>query len=144
MLVGAVRFPRVGGPAGPAVKCDRPRTLHRSNGTPMSRFGPGWWRNRPSPSPENTGIRIAPDSWLGISVAQFGSSAAGTMYLDTGGAFFRDETVFLSPRNHPETSGWISLGNKQGMAKMQYIFDLIWTQSCTRYLASMGQGEVEQ
>jgi len=37
----------------------------------------------------------------------------------------------------------ILLCNKQGMVKMQYLFDLIWTQSCTRYLASMGQQEVE-
>jgi hypothetical protein len=66
------------------------------------------------------------------------------MYFDTGGVFFRDETVFLGPRKHPETNGWISLGSKQGTAKMQFIFDLIWTQSCTRYLASMGQQEVQQ
>ena len=33
--------------------------------------------------------------------------------------------------------------NKQGMAKMQFFFDLIWTQSCSRYLASMGQQEAE-
>jgi len=30
------------------------------------------------------------------------------------------------------------------MAKMQFIFDLIWTQSCNRYLASMGQQEAQQ
>jgi hypothetical protein len=29
------------------------------------------------------------------------------------------------------------------MANMQFIFDLIWTQSCTRYLASMGQREAQ-
>jgi hypothetical protein len=33
--------------------------------------------------------------------------------------------------------------NKQGMAKMQFFFDLIWMQSCSRYLASMGQQEAE-
>jgi hypothetical protein len=47
--------------------------------------------------------------WQGISVAQFGSSAAGTMYFDTGGVFFQDETVFPSPRKHPETNSRISL-----------------------------------
>ena len=67
------------------------------------------------------------------------------MYLDTGGVFFRDETVFLGPRKHPETHGWISFGcSKQGMANMQFIFDLIWTQSCTRFLATMGQREQQQ
>jgi hypothetical protein len=58
----------------------------------------------------NTGIGIAPDNSLGISVAQFGSSAAGTMYFDTGGVFFRDETVFPTPRKRPETNGCISSG----------------------------------
>jgi len=27
---------------------------------------------------------------------------------------------------------------------MQFIFDLIWTQSCNRYLAAMGQRQSEQ
>ena len=37
---------------------------------------------------------IAARPVTGILVAKFGSSAAGTTYLDTVGAFFRDETVF--------------------------------------------------
>jgi hypothetical protein len=49
------------------------------------------------------GTDIATRSVTGISVAQFGSSAAGTMYFDTGGVFFRDETVFLNQRKRPET-----------------------------------------
>ena len=89
-------------------------------------------------------MRIAPDSSPGISVARFGSSAAGATYFNTGGVFFRDETIFPGPRKHPETNGCISSRrSKQGMANMQFIFDLIWTQSCTRYLASMGQREAQ-
>jgi len=51
----------------------------------------------------------------------------------------RGRNRFPDRRNHPETKGPASCCEQHGMAKMQFFFDLIWTQSCTRYLASMGQ-----
>jgi len=33
---------------------------------------------------------------------------------------------------------------KTGMANMQFILDLLWEQSCSRYLASLVQQEVQQ
>jgi len=33
---------------------------------------------------------------------------------------------------------------RQGTATMQFIFDLIWTQSRRRYLASIGKQEARQ
>lgn len=31
------------------------------------------------------------------------------------------------------------VANKQGRTVMQFIFNLIWQQSCSRYLAEIGQ-----
>ena len=117
-LVGPSNYRAAGGPAKPAGQSPRKRTRrsniqrHRNS----LQFSLTELERRLVEKPDRsyhftgkTGIGIAADSWLGISVAQFGSSAAGTMYFDTGGVFFRDETVFLSPRKHPETYGWISL-----------------------------------
>jgi hypothetical protein len=48
-----------------------------------------------------------------------------------------DETVLKQESEYP-------LFIRLGRPKMQFIFDLIWTQSCSKYLAAMGQLEGEQ
>jgi len=53
------------------------------------------------------------------------------------------ETVFLTDEIIPKHSAWHPVPNKQGMTKMQFFFDLIWAQSRSRYLASMGQQDAE-
>jgi hypothetical protein len=62
-------------------------------------------------------------------VAQFGSSAAGTMYFDTGGVFFRDETVFLNQRKRPETKLRASClqqtGDGQNAVHFRFYLDAI-------------------
>ena len=62
--------------------------------------------------------------------------------LNPTGAYW-DETVFLATRNDPETKGSASCPQQTGMAEMQFFLDLIWTQSCRRYLASVGKLEAE-
>jgi len=47
-----------------------------------------------------------------------------------------DETILKQRAGYPDL--------KQGDGKMQFIFDLIWTQSCSRYLAAMGKEEAQQ
>jgi hypothetical protein len=48
------------------------------------------------------------------------------------------ETILLIQRKHPETNrGLPSFQTQTGMAKMQFIFSLIWEQSCSKYLAAM-------
>ena len=66
------------------------------------------------------------------------------MYFDTGGVFFRDETVFLNQRNVLKQNSAHPVSNKQGMAKMQFIFDFIWMQSCENCLEAMCQQEAQQ
>ena len=56
----------------------------------------------------------------------------------------RDETVLRGDEAILKQRVRYPVRNKQGMAKMQFFFDLIWTQSCIRYLASMGQQEAQQ
>ena len=70
---------------------------------------------------------------------------AGTKRLNRGpsGSPPGDETVFLTNEIIPKQRARHPAPDKQGMANMQFFFDLIWTQSCSRYLASMGHQEAE-
>ena len=77
-------------------------------------------------------------------MAQFVTKAPPGMYFETGGVLFWDETVLPRRRNPPETKVRVSCSQLIGTAEMQFIFDLIWTQSYSRYLAAMGQPEGEQ
>jgi hypothetical protein len=76
-------------------------------------------------------------------VAQFATKRRPAIDFEPGGVFFWDETVFLSRRKHPETVGEVSSFPTNGGLVMQFIFELIWTQSRSRYLAAMGQPEAE-
>jgi hypothetical protein len=64
------------------------------------------------------------------------------MNFELGGAVFWDEAVFLSRRKHLETTARYRRANRRGLV-MQFILDLIWTQSRSKYLAAMGQPEAE-
>lgn len=49
-----------------------------------------------------------------------------------------DETVLK------QGSGYLVTNRKPGDGQMQFMLDLIWMQSCSRYLASMGKQEAQQ
>lgn len=49
-----------------------------------------------------------------------------------------DETVLKQGSGYPVSN------RQQGDGQMQFMLDLIWMQSCSRYLASMGKQEARQ
>ena len=55
-----------------------------------------------------------------------------------------DETIFLSDENILKQTAAYLVGNKTGTADMQFIFDLIWNQSRSKFLATIGEQEAEQ
>jgi hypothetical protein len=66
------------------------------------------------------------------------------MYFETGGVFIWDETVFSREENVLKQWASYPCLQRLGDGQMQYLFELIWTQSCSRYLASMGQQEAQR
>jgi len=55
-----------------------------------------------------------------------------------------DETIFPSDENILKQTAAYVVGNKTGTADMQFIFDLIWNQSRSRFLATIGEPEAGQ
>jgi len=55
-----------------------------------------------------------------------------------------DETIFRGDENILKQRAAYLVGNKTGTADMQFIFDLIWNQSRSRFLATIGEQETEQ
>jgi hypothetical protein len=55
-----------------------------------------------------------------------------------------DETIFRGDENILKQRAAYLVDNKTGTADMQFIFDLIWNQSRTRFLATIGEQETEQ
>jgi hypothetical protein len=55
-----------------------------------------------------------------------------------------DETIFPGDENILKQRTAYLVGSKTGTADMQFIFDLIWNQSRTRFLATIGEQETEQ
>jgi len=55
-----------------------------------------------------------------------------------------DETIFWGDENILKQRAAYLVGNKTGTAAMQFIFDLIWNQSRSRFLATIGEQETEQ
>jgi hypothetical protein len=53
-----------------------------------------------------------------------------------------DEVVFPTRRKRHETKACLSCCQRQGTV-MQFIFNLIWQQSCSKYLAEIGQDEAQ-
>jgi hypothetical protein len=55
-----------------------------------------------------------------------------------------DETIFRGDENILKQRAAYLVGNKTGTADMQFFFDLIWNQSRSRFLATIGEQETEQ
>ena len=55
-----------------------------------------------------------------------------------------DETIFLNNENVLKQRAAYLVGSKTGTADMQIIFDFIWNQSRSRFLATIGEQEVER
>jgi hypothetical protein len=55
-----------------------------------------------------------------------------------------DETIFRDDENILKQRAAYLVGNKTGTADMQFIFDLIWNQSRSKFLATIGEREAEQ
>jgi len=55
-----------------------------------------------------------------------------------------DETIFPSDENILKQTAAYVVANKTGTADMQFIFDLIWNQSRSRFLATIGEPEAGQ
>jgi hypothetical protein len=55
-----------------------------------------------------------------------------------------DETIFRGDENILKQRAAYLVGDRTGTADMQFIFDLIWNQSRTRFLATIGEQEAEQ
>ena len=55
-----------------------------------------------------------------------------------------DETIFRGDENILKQRAAYLVGSKTGTADMQFIFDLIWNQSRSRFLATIGEQETEQ
>jgi hypothetical protein len=54
------------------------------------------------------------------------------------------ETIFPNDENVLKQSAAYLVGNKTGTVVMQIIFDFIWNQSRNRFLATIGEQEVER
>jgi hypothetical protein len=52
-----------------------------------------------------------------------------------------DETIFRSRRKRSETKGRVFGCQRNRIAAMQFIFELIWNRSRSRFLAAMGEPE---
>jgi len=55
-----------------------------------------------------------------------------------------DETIVRGDENIRKQRAAYLVGNKTGTADMQFFFDLIWNQSRSRFLATIGEQETEQ
>jgi hypothetical protein len=79
---------------------------------------------------------------LGFEWPSLGLKRRPEMDFEPGGVIFGTKPFSSADENILKQGGGIVLPNKRGMI-MQFIFELIWTQSRSRYLAAMGQPEAE-
>jgi hypothetical protein len=75
-------------------------------------------------------------------VAQFATSAARQWISNRAAYFFGTKPFSSADENILKHRLGIVTSSKWGLV-MQFIFDLIWTQSRSRYLAAIGQPEAE-
>ena len=75
-------------------------------------------------------------------MAQFETKTPPGDGFEPGGVIFGNETISSTDENILKQRMGIVVPNKRGLV-MQFIFELIWTQSRRRYLAAMGQPEAE-